>query len=114
MTATFEQCVFINCPFDKDYEPILQAVLFCVIYLGFTPKIASQSNDSGENRLTRIQHLIEQSKYSIHDLSRCVAAKKGEYFRLNMPFELGVDYGCREYFGNELMIALMLVLTNYF
>ncbi len=112
MTATFEQCVFINCPFDKDYEPILQAVLFCVIYLGFTPKIASQSNDSGENRLTRIQHLIEQSKYSIHDLSRCVAAKKGEYFRLNMPFELGVDYGCREYFGNGRNAKKFLILEE--
>lgn len=34
-----------------------------------------------------------------HDLSRSQAHEAGEYYRLNMPFELGMDYGCRE-FGN--------------
>lgn len=51
--------------------------------------------DSGELRLTKIVDLIKASKYSIHDLSRSESAKAGEPFRLNMPFELGVDYGCR-------------------
>jgi len=84
----FEKSVFINCPFDADFEPILQAVLFSVIYLGFLPRLASERNDGAENRLEKIRGLIEASKYSIHDLSRCQAKRKGEYFRLNMPFEL--------------------------
>jgi len=73
--------------------------MFCVVYLGLTPRLATERNDSGENRLEKIKGLIEGSKYSIHDLSRCQAKRKGEHFRLNMPFELGIDFGCRQYFG---------------
>lgn len=97
---SFERSVFINCPFDDDYAPILQAILFCIIDLGFTPRLATERLDSAENRLTKIREMIESSRYSIHDLSRCQAKKRGEHFRLNMPFELGVDYGCRTYFGD--------------
>lgn len=110
--SPFEKGVFINCPFDKKYEPILQAILFCVIYLGFAPRIATESNDSSENRLRKIQSLIEESKYSIHDLSRCISIKKGEFFRLNMPFELGVDYGCREYSSNDCKHKKFLILEE--
>jgi hypothetical protein len=49
--------------------------------------------------LDKIRGLIESSKYSIHDLSRCQASAAGEHYRLNMPFELGLDYACRRYFG---------------
>lgn len=96
---SFEKCVFINCPFDEEFEPILQAIMFCVVELGFTPRLASETHASADVRLDRIKSLIEASKYSIHDLSRCQAREVGEHFRLNMPFELGIDYGCREYFG---------------
>lgn len=108
----FEKSVFINCPFDKDYEPILQAILFCVIFLGFEPRIATENSDSGSIRLEKIRDLIENSKFSIHDLSRCQAKKKGEHFRLNMPFELGVDYGCRQYLGNGRNEKKLLILEE--
>lgn len=94
------QYVFINCPFDKDYAPLLQAILFCIVYLGFSPRLASESSDSAENRLTKIEGLIAESKYSIHDLSRSQAANAGDLFRLNMPFELGFDYGHRQFTRN--------------
>jgi hypothetical protein len=110
--AQFGNSVFINCPFDKEYEPILQAVLFCTIYLGFRPRLASERIDSAENRLEKIRELIEQSKYSIHDLSRCEATKSGEQFRLNMPFELGIDYGCRQYFGRGRDQKKILILEE--
>lgn len=112
MSTPFEKSVFINCPLDEHYEPILQAILFCVIYLGFSPKIATQTNDSGENRLKKIQQLMEGSKYSIHDLSRCKSSKKGESFRLNMPFELGLDYGCRQYYGSNRNKKKFLILEE--
>jgi hypothetical protein len=108
----FEHCVFINCPLDKDYEPILQAMLFCIVYLGFSPRLSTERSDSGEGRLEKIRELIESSKYSIHDLSRCQATKKGEHFRLNMPFELGIDYGCRQYFGKGREKKKLLVLEE--
>ena len=109
-TPGFSDCVFINCPFDKNYEPLLQAILFCVIYSGLTPRIATERSDSGEVRLEKILELIQGSRYSIHDLSRGQASAAGEYYRLNMPFELGLDYGCRLYFGHGREDKKMLIL----
>lgn len=63
--------------------------------LGFSPRIATERSDSGENRIDKICGLIRQSKYSIHDLSRLRAGEVGEFYRMNMPFELGIEYGCR-------------------
>lgn len=108
----FEKCVFINCPFDKDYDPILQAVLFTIIYLGFHPRISRERSNAAENRLEKIRELIEASKFSIHDLSRCQATKKGESYRLNMPFELGIDYGCRQYLGGRHADKRILILEE--
>lgn len=86
--------------------------MFAVVYLEFFPRIATESNDGGENRLSKIRGLIESSKYSIHDLSRCQAKKKGEHFRLNMPFELGIDFGCRQYFGDGRDAKRFLILEE--
>ena len=91
----FNKNVFINCPFDSEYASLLKPILFTIIYFGFTPQIASRTGDSGEQRITKILSLILKSKYSIHDLSRIRSAKRGELYRLNMPFEFGIDYGCR-------------------
>lgn len=110
--SDFATSVFINCPFDEEFEPILQAVLFCSIYLGFTPRIATESADSGAVRLEKIKTLIAESKYSIHDLSRIQARRRGEHFRLNMPFELGLDYGCRQFSGGEHRAKRILILEE--
>jgi len=89
----YDRNVFINCPFDKDYEPVLQAILFCVIDCGLSPRLSTERADSGEARLDKIVELIRSSRFTIHDLSRVQAAEKDEFARLNMPFELGIDYG---------------------
>jgi hypothetical protein len=107
-----DRCVFINCPFDDDFAPILQAMLFCVVYLNFHPRIATERSDSGDNRLEKIKELIQSSRYSIHDLSRCQAVRPGEYYRLNMPFELGLDYGFREYFDDGRTNKKILILEE--
>jgi hypothetical protein len=110
--AEFEKSVFINCPFDAQFEPILQAILFCTLYLGFEPRLALEQNDAGEIRLRKIVEIIKSSKYSVHDLSRSIATKKGEIFRLNMPFELGVDYGCREFESGDQKSKKFLILEE--
>ena len=91
----FERNVFVNCPFDEYYYPLLRPLLFTILYIGFKPRIASERSDSAENRLDKICGLIRESKYSIHDLSRLKAEQAGEFYRMNMPFELGIDYGAR-------------------
>ncbi len=91
----FSKNVFINCPFDRDYDSLLRPILFTIVYFGFNPQIASQTSDSGEQRINKILALILKSQYSVHDLSRIRSEKAEEFSRLNMPFELGIDYGCR-------------------
>lgn len=106
----FEDNVFVNCPFDTDYYPLLRPILFTVIYLKLKPRIALERADSGEPRISKIIELIQESKYGIHDLSRIKASKAGEIFRLNMPFELGVDVGCRMFGTDEQKQKKCLVL----
>jgi len=106
----FSKNVFINCPFDSEYNSLLRPILFTIIYLGYNPQIASQTSDSGEQRINKILSLILKSKLSIHDLSRIKSAKPKEFFRLNMPFELGIDYGCRRIGIGHLRRKRFLVL----
>lgn len=111
-TPPFEQSVFINCPFDEEFAPILQAIAFCVTYLGFIPRLAPENADNAAARLDRILELVGGSKYGIHDLSRCKATDPGEYARMNMPFELGLDYACRK-FGNSLMTSKQVLVLEH-
>ena len=90
----FDDNVFINCPYDVEYLPLLRPLVFTVLYAGLNPRLASERLNSGETRISKIVELIRESRYAIHDLSRIKAARKGEYFRLNMPFDLGLDVGC--------------------
>jgi hypothetical protein len=101
MGDAFEKNIFINCPFDEEYTVFLKPLLFTVMLCGFNPRIASERFDSSVIRLSKIKELIESSKYSIHDLSRIKSDKKNEYYRLNMPFEIGLDLGCKFYHPDE-------------
>ena len=106
----FDRNVFVNCPFDEAFYPLLRPLLFTILYLGFRPRIALEASDSGKARLDKILDLIRESKYGIHDLSRCQASKADELYRLNMPFELGLDFGCRIYGRGQLREKKSLVL----
>lgn len=88
-----DNAIFINCPFDDGYLPLLRALLFVARFYGLEIKIASSDLDSKSNRLTRIIALMKETKYSVHDLSKMRSNQEGEYYRMNMPFELGLDYG---------------------
>lgn len=112
MQPPFERSVFVNCPFDDEFAPILQVIAFCITDLGFYPRLAPENADNAANRLDRIVDLIRGSKYGIHDLSRCKSASVGEYARLNMPFELGIDHGCRRFGGGQLGLKTILILEE--
>lgn len=91
----FENSVFINCPFDKGYRPILVAVVFTVKCFGLVPRLALDEEDAAVLRLNKIIKLIEGCRYGIHDLSRMKAVTVGEFYRMNMPFELGIDFAAK-------------------
>jgi hypothetical protein len=106
---SYEKNVFINCPFDEPYKLLLKPILFTIIHCGLNPRI-SETEDSGETRIKGIEKLIEESRYSIHDLSRMRAASKGEIARFNMPFELGLDFGCKRFKGGQQSDKKSLIL----
>ena len=101
--------VFVNCPFDNEYFKLLKPLLFTLCYLDLNPQI-SETSDSGEIRLHKIKALIENSAYSIHDLSRMEPLKDGELPRFNMPFECGIDFGIKlsdpKKFANKKFLIL--------
>ena len=108
----FDSNVFVNCPFDKDYEPLKKALLYTVVALGFNPRIATERADSGEQRVSKICELIQESAFSIHDLSHMRAKEKGDFSRMNMPFELGADYGSRQFAPDEFGTKQFLILET--
>jgi hypothetical protein len=105
----FAKSVFINCPFDREYQTFLRPVLFTVLSLGFAPRIATERSDSAESRIGKICELIRESQFSIHDLSRLKPDGR-DFARMNMPFELGIDYGAREFGRPTLRQKRCLIL----
>ena len=108
----FGRNVFINCPFDADYLPLARVLVFCVLRCGFQPRIATERSDSGEIRVEKIRELIRSSRFSIHDLSRMEPLDPGDLPRFNMPFELGLDLGCRYYGTARLRSKQCLILEK--
>jgi hypothetical protein len=93
----YAENVFINCPFDPEYEPMFEAIVFAVTDAGFRPKCARERLDSSQIRLHKIVSLIGASRFSIHDLSRTSLDDVNGLPRFNMPLELGIDLGCKAY-----------------
>lgn len=107
----FESNVFINCPFDRFYLPLLQPLLFTVLYIDLIP-LVSETRSSGTVRVQQIKKLIAQSKYSIHDISRSEPLEGKSLPRFNMPFEMGLDLGCQAYGKGKLAFKKSLVLEK--
>lgn len=93
--------VFINCPFDDAYKPILQALYFTIIDCGFIPRCALEANNSDDIRIEKILNIISECKFGIHDISRTELDAATGLPRFNMPLELGMFIGCKRYGPNE-------------
>ena len=93
----YNTSVFINCPYDSAFEPLLHGIVFAVHHMNLKPKLALDSVDAGHPRLEKIFHLIQNCKYSIHDLSRTELDPNHGFPRFNMAFELGLDLGCKRF-----------------
>jgi len=94
---SYDQNVFINCPFDLEYFSLLYCMVFTIVYFEYEPRISLESSDGGQARLDKISKLIKESRFGIHDLSRLQSSTVNEYYRLNMPFELGMDFALRKF-----------------
>ena len=89
--------VFINCPFDPDYKPTFQALVFTIFACGFRPRSARELDDGGQTRIEKLYELIEECRYGIHDLSRTELDDEFQLPRFNMPLELGLFIGAKRY-----------------
>ena len=98
--SNYHRNVFINCPFDNDYDELFNAIVFTVHRCGFVLRCSKEFGDSDTIRIQNIISLIERSKYAIHDLSRVTLSKTGQLPRFNMPLELGIFIGSA-YFGTK-------------
>lgn len=113
-TPNYNDSVFINCPFDKEYLPLLQAIVYTVYRCGFYPQSALGDDNALENRLSKIENYIENCRYGIHDISR-TEVNVNSLPRFNMPFELGIFFGAKK-FGNrnqKLKNALVFERVKY-
>ncbi len=62
--------VFINCPFDAQYRPLFEAIVFAVFACGFRPRCALEIDDASQVRIDKIFKIIAECKYGVHDISR--------------------------------------------
>lgn len=92
--------VFINCPFDVEFDDKFKAMIFAVIACGFKVRCAREMEDAGEMRLEKLYAMIEQARYGIHDISRVELDPVNRLPRFNMPLELGFWMAARR-FGGE-------------
>ncbi len=103
--------VFINCPFDEEFEPTFDAIVFATVCCGFMPRSALETRSVAEARMERIVRAIFSSKYSIHDLSRCRGEGSEQLARFNMPLELGIAMARRFMPGTESLRHDWLLLV---
>jgi hypothetical protein len=96
-TGLLQTDVFINCPFDPAYEPMFRGIVFAVRDLGFQVRCSLEVDDAAVVRTDKIQNIIEQSKFGIHDISAVALDAITGLPRFNMPLELGLFLGCKRF-----------------
>ena len=104
--------VFINCPFDRDYREIFDALIFSVMDAGLTPRCALEVADGTQNRLEKIMRIIERCRFGVHDLSRTEADPGSGLPRFNMPFELGIFLGIKRAGNSRQRSKACLILDR--
>lgn len=82
--------VFLNLPYDAAFERLYLAYIVGISAFRLVPHTTLEIPDT-TRRLDRIQALMRECRYSIHDLSRVQLSRAAPRTpRFNMPFELGL------------------------
>ncbi len=97
----YDENVFTNCPFDKTYKKLFDAIVFGIFDCGFIVRCALEEDDGSEIRANKIFSIINECRFGIHDLSRVEISSNTKLPRFNMPLELGTFLGAK-HFGSEL------------
>lgn len=89
--------MFVNCAFDPQFRPIFYGIVYTIVRSGFRARCALEADDALDSRFAKIQNIISECRYSIHDISRTEADGDPPLPRFNMPLELGVFIGARRF-----------------
>lgn len=108
----YEDCVFLNVPFDTRYEPLLRALVFTIYDCGFVARCAREVDNSGQVRLEKIYDLMAESRYGIHDISRTSLDRQNRLPRFNMPLELGIFLGATRFGAGRQREKSCLILDR--
>jgi hypothetical protein len=108
----YDDQVFINCPFDGEYRPIFEALVFAVHDCGFVARCALELEDGSQVRIDKIQQIIGACRLGIHDISRTELDATWGLPRFNMPLELGLFLGAKRYGTGDQRKKLCLILDR--
>lgn len=103
--------VFVNAPFDENYLPLFEALVFVITACGYRVRCALEDDDSGDIRLEKLIRLIRECSRSIHDLSRTELSDE-ELPRFNMPFELGLAIGAKRFGTGRRNNAIKIMVAD--
>lgn len=90
-------------------------MLFAVYACGYQPRCALEIIDSSQIRLSKIEEIITQARFGIHDISFTNIDEKTKLPRFNMPFETGLFIAAKR-FGTgqqKRKVALILDKSSY-
>lgn len=104
--------VYINCPFDGEYRPLFEALVFAVHDCGFVARCALELDDGSQVRIEKIARLIGLCRLGIHDISRTELDERWELPRFNMPLELGLFLGAKRFGTGEQRAKSGLILDR--
>jgi hypothetical protein len=109
--SAYDRSVFVNCPFDREFQPLFRALLFTIADCGFLVRCALEVEDSGEVRANKIIRIIKECVLGIHDISRTELNPEG-LPRFNMPYELGLFIGCAAFGSGKHKTKKALILDK--
>lgn len=99
--STYATNVFVNCPFDDRFVDLHRAIIFAIFDCGYRPRCALEENNGADIRIEKINRIIAECKFGVHDISRTDLDDHNQLPRFNMPLELGIFLGARN-FGNKV------------
>ena len=110
MPTDYERNVFVNCPFDEEYRPLFEGVVFVVHDCGYIARCSLEVDDASEVRVDKITKIIGDCMFGLHDISRTEADPTSSLPRFNMPFELGLFFGAKRFGSAEQQHKKCLIL----
>lgn len=79
---------------------------------GYQPRCALEIADSSANRLSKIEGIIRQCQFGIHDVSFMKLDKKTKLPRFNMPLELGMFLAAKGFGRGQQKRKVALILDE--